>query len=61
MSDKGGLIGKPIEVVERLVGPPTSVEERKVIYRLDTGLGGFEWKLEHANGIITSVIKTGLD
>ena len=61
MNNKGELVGKSLAVIAQLIGAPTSVEDRKVIYRLDTGFGGFEWGLEHANGIITSVVKTGLD
>lgn len=61
MSDKGELVGKPIELIAKLVGTPTSVEDHKMVYRLDTGFGGFEWRFEHAKGIVTSVVKTGID
>ena len=61
MNDKSELVGKRLDAITQMIGAPTSVENNRVIYRLDTGFGGSEWIFEHLDGVITSVSRNDLD
>lgn len=49
------LVGMSQQELEALLGLPTKIDDRNMIYRLDSGLGGVEWNFETHNHVVTRV------
>ena len=54
-------VNKTVKDIESLLGPPSERKENKIIYRFDTGYGGWMWTFEASQDIITNVVRSGID
>lgn len=61
LKNKGQLTGMRLTELEKVIGAPTTVNEKSVIYRNDNGLTGAIWTLEVTDGVITAVQEQGLE
>ena len=47
--------------VEALLGKPTEESKEAMVYRFDSGLGGWQWRFNMRDGVVSSVEKSSLE
>jgi len=52
---------RPVSELKEVLGEPSSVEDDTLIYRFDSGLGGWRWRFTTKDGEIVDVEKESLD
>jgi hypothetical protein len=54
-------VGKSVDEVIQVLGPPDSQADMKLAYRFDTGLAGCLWQFTLKEGRVTGIIKETMD
>lgn len=54
-------VNRSVKDIESLLGEPSERKEDEIIYRFDTGYGGWMWTFEASHGVIRNVVRCGIN
>ncbi len=61
LMDRWSPVGLTQDRVIELLGKPSSIKGKVMIYRFDHGEGGWQWEFEMEKGLISKVNKVSLE
>ena len=54
-------VGSTSEAITSMLGTPSSMDDKAIVYRFDHGEGGWEWTFSMKNKVVSDVVKKSLD